>query len=214
MDTDPPQAQVPPGLSLTGLRSAAADCRACELGEPATQTVFSAGSAAARLAFVGEQPGDQEDRVGQPFVGPAGKMLDRALLDVGLDRDHAYVTNAVKHFRFERTSSGRRLHKTPGTEHVRACRPWLLAELGIVDPQVVVLLGATATASLLGPSVRVTRDRGRLISRQTWPDEPAHVQPAWWLVTVHPSSILRADDREAAYQAFVADLRVAALALR
>ncbi len=178
------------------------------------RTVFSAGDPLARLALVGEQPGDVEDRRGIPFVGPAGQLLDRALADAGIPRADVYVTNAVKHFRFRQEAPGtRRIHVTPDLEHLEACKPWLLAELGIVDPAVVVLLGATAVRSLLGPELRVTRDRGRLIPRPTWPDEPARVHLAWWLITTHPSAVLRTPDRDAAYAALVADLRVATAAL-
>ena len=225
---------VPAGAGLAALRTAAAGCTGCELAGPATQTVFSAGSASARLAFVGEQPGDVEDRRGLPFVGPAGQLLDRALGDVGIDRSTVYVTNSVKHFRFTggRTPGGstpgvstpsastpsgsggtRRIHQTPDALHVDACKPWLLAELAVVDPEVVVLLGATAGKALLGPTFRVTRDRGRLIPRAGRRDEPAAVQAGWLLATLHPSAILRADDRDAAYAGFVADLRLAALVL-
>ncbi len=199
---------------LEGLRAAAAACRGCELYEGATQTVFSTGSATARVALVGEQPGDVEDRRGAPFVGPAGQLLDRALGESGIDRRETYITNAVKHFRFRSEGPGsRRIHQTPDAGHVEACKPWLLAELAVVDPEVVVLLGATACRALLGPSFRVTRERGRLLPRPGRPDEPAAVQGGWLLATVHPSAVLRADDREAAYASFVADLRVAAGAL-
>ncbi len=149
---------VPAGVGLEGLRAAAVGCRGCELFEGATQTVFSAGSATARIALVGEQPGDVEDRRGLPFVGPAGQLLDRAMADAGLDRASAYVTNAVKHFRFRSEAGGRRIHQTPELAHLTACAPWLRAELSIVDPVVVVLLGATAGKALLGPSFRVTVD--------------------------------------------------------
>lgn len=203
------------GLSLDGLRSAARTCRDCDLADqPGVRTVFSVGPATARIALVGEQPGDVEDREGIPFVGPAGRLLDRALAEAGIARDDAYVTNAVKHFRFRQHSAGgRRIHVTPDLHHLEACRPWLRAELSIVDPEVVVLLGATATRSLLGPDVRVMRDRGRLRPRATWSDEPARVRLAWFLVTVHPSAVLRADDQEAAFEGLVRDLRVAAAAV-
>jgi uracil-DNA glycosylase len=205
---------VPPGAGLRGLREAAANCRGCELYRDATQTVFSKGWATARVAFVGEQPGDVEDRHGAPFVGPAGKILDRAMDEAGFDRGSTYVTNAVKHFRFRTEGPrNRRIHVTPDAVHIDACKPWLLAELAIVDPEVVVVLGATAGRALLGPSFRVTRERGRLIPRAGRADEPAAVQNGWFLPTLHPSAILRADDREAAYAGFVADLKVAASAL-
>ena len=155
-------AQPPTGVSLDGLRAAAADCRACELWEPATQTVFGEGPESARIVFVGEQPGDQEDRKGEPFVGPAGKLLDRALADAGIDRRDAYVTNAVKHFRFT-PGPKRRIHQTPGPEHLRACQPWLEAEFVVLKPEVVVCLGATAAKALISPSFRITKDRGQLL---------------------------------------------------
>lgn len=206
---------VPAGAGLAALRVAAASCTGCELARSATQTVFSAGNATARIALVGEQPGDVEDRRGQPFVGPAGQLLDRALVEVGIDRSEVYVTNAVKHFRFSGGEGGsRRIHQTPDTLHIDACKPWLLAELAIVDPQVVVLLGATAGKALLGPTFRVNRYRGRLIPRAGRPDEPAALQGGWMLATVHPSAVLRADDREAAFAGFVADLQLAAAGAR
>jgi uracil-DNA glycosylase len=207
-------ALVPSGAGLAALRAAAATCRACELAGPATQTVFSAGSASARVAFVGEQPGDVEDQRGLPFVGPAGQLLDRALGEIGIDRGTCYVTNAVKHFRFTQGAPGnRRIHQTPDALHVEACKPWLLAELAIVDPEVVVLLGATAGRALMGPTFRVTRDRGRLMPRTARPDEPAAWQGGWLLATLHPSAILRADDRETAYAGFLGDLRLVAAVL-
>jgi uracil-DNA glycosylase len=206
--------QVPAGAGLEQLRAAAAGCRGCELWEAASGTVFSAGPATAALALVGEQPGDVEDRRGAPFVGPAGVLLDRALADAGIERAATYVTNAVKHFRFRTdTPGGRRIHLTPDEVHVQACKPWLLAELAVVDPEVVVLLGATACRSLLGPSFRVTRERGRLLPRPGRLDEPAAIQSGWLIATLHPSAVLRADDREQAYAGFVADLAVAASAL-
>lgn len=204
---------VPSGVGLDGLRAAAVGCRGCELFEGATQTVFSAGSATARIALVGEQPGDVEDRRGLPFVGPAGQLLDRAMADAGLDRASAYVTNAVKHFRFRSEAGGRRIHQTPELAHLTACAPWLRAELSVVDPLVVVLLGATAGKALLGPSFRVTAMRGRLVPRAGWADEPAAVHSGWFLATTHPSAVLRADDREAAYAALVSDLRTATAVL-
>ena len=145
-------ADPPAGASLAGLRGGGDACTGCELHEHATQTVFSIGSASARIALVGEQPGDVEDREGKPFVGPAGRLLDQALADAGITRGTAYVTNAVKHFRFEQSAPGqRRIHQTPELRHLTACRPWLVAELALVDPEVVVLLGASAAKSLLGP---------------------------------------------------------------
>ena len=216
-------AQPPSGVGLDALRAAAAGCRACELWEPATQTVFGEGPETARVVFVGEQPGDQEDRKGEPFVGPAGKLLDRALGDAGIDRRDAYVTNAVKHFYFKPTPK-RRLHQTPKPEHLRACRPWLEAEFEVLKPEIVVCLGATAAKALISPSFRITKDRGQLIP-WTPPGVRATVDPAdededapsqtWMLATTHPSAILRTPDegRAAAYDALVADLTVVAHAL-
>jgi uracil-DNA glycosylase family protein len=215
-------ARPPAGAGLDGLRDAAARCRACELWEPATQTVFGEGPETARVVLVGEQPGDQEDRKGEPFVGPAGKLLDRALGDAGIDRDDAYVTNAVKHFRFT-VKGKRRIHQTPGPEHLRACRPWLEAEFVVLKPEVVVCLGATAAKALISPSFRITKDRGQLLpwspsgapaSDPADEDEDAPSQ-TWMLATTHPSAILRTpgEGRTAAYDALVADLTVVAHAL-
>ena len=216
-------AQPPAGVGLEGLRAAAAGCRACELWEPATQTVFGEGPETARVVFVGEQPGDQEDRKGEPFVGPAGRLLDRALGDAGIERRDAYITNAVKHFRFTPTPK-RRIHQTPGPEHLRACRPWLEAEFAVLQPEVVVCLGATAAKALISPSFRITKERGQLLPwtppgadtlfAATDDDEDAPHQ-TWMLATTHPSAILRTPDeaRAAAYDALVADLKVVANAL-
>jgi uracil-DNA glycosylase len=196
---------VPDKAGITELRKAANDCRGCELWENATQTVFSAGPTTARVVLVGEQPGDQEDRQGQPFVGPAGLLLVKAIDEAGIDRAVTYRTNAVKHFRFTQAGPGkRRIHQTPDMRHITACRPWLVEELRLVDPEVIVCLGATATKALLGPAVRVTKDRGALMERET------SLGPRQFLVTIHPSAVLRADDRDAAYDGLVADLRVAA----
>jgi len=195
-------ATIAPQLDdLEGLRVAARGCTGCELWEPATQTVFGAGPASAWLMVVGEQPGDREDLAGEPFVGPAGRLLDRALEQAGITRDETYVTNAVKHFRFEQRGS-RRIHKTPAVGHVRACRPWLDAELRLVRPAVVATLGATAAKALLGSTFRITESRGTVLE---W--EGVALVP-----TVHPSAILRLDpdDRDAAFDALVADLTVAA----
>jgi uracil-DNA glycosylase family protein len=200
------------GAGVEELRAAAVDCEGCELHGPATQTVFSTGSPVARLAFVGEQPGDAEDREGAPFVGPAGRLLDRALVEAGIERADCYVTNAVKHFRFKPTPK-RRLHQTPAPEHIAACRPWLVAELAVVDPEVLVCLGATAGKALFGPEFRISRQRGILYPRPPRYDDPAQVRAGWMLGTVHPSAVLRADDQDAAYAALVRDLRVAAAAL-
>lgn len=192
------------------LRAAARECRGCELWEPATQVVFSAGATAGRVALVGEQPGDQEDRRGVPFVGPAGRLLQAAVEEAGLPREDVYVTNAVKHFRFTQTAPGnRRVHATPDAGHITACRPWLAAELAAVDPEVVVVLGATAGRALLGPSFRVTKERGQVLERETSRGLKRFV------ATIHPSAVLRTpdDQREAARAGLVADLRVAAGAL-
>jgi DNA polymerase len=217
-------AQVPSGVGLVGLREAAAGCRACELWEPATQTVFGEGPETARIVFVGEQPGDQEDRAGEPFVGPAGKLLDRALADAQIDRRDAYVTNAVKHFRFTPTPK-RRIHQSPGAEHLMACRPWLEAEFAVLAPEVVVCLGAVAAKALISPSFRITRERGQLLpwtppgvpTAEAGDDEAEEEVPAqtWILATTHPSAVLRTpeENRAAAYDALVADLRVVAHAL-
>ncbi|WP_107055941.1 UdgX family uracil-DNA binding protein [Streptomyces griseus] len=200
---------VPEGpRDLTALRKAAADCHGCPLHRDATQTVFGAGSAHARVMLVGEQPGDQEDRQGKPFVGPAGKLLDRALEEAGLDPADAYITNAVKHFKFTRAEPRkRRIHKAPSLREMTACGPWLAAELALVEPELIVVLGATAGKALLGSSFRVTQVRGTVL------EEEIHGRPERLVPTVHPSSVLRSDDREAAYQGLVSDLAVAARAL-
>src|SRR3979411_2813087 len=197
-------AQPPPKpRSVKERGEAAAACRACDLWENATQTVFGEGAARARMMLVGEQPGDKEDIEGKPFVGPAGRILDQALEAAGIDRSRVYVTNAVKHFRFTRRGK-RRLHEKPNAQQVRACRPWLEAELAVVKPHIVVLLGATAAQSVMGLAFRVSRQRGEVMP------SPLGVPV---LATVHPSSILRATDdasRKAALESFIADLRVAA----
>ena len=182
------------------VREAAAGCRACDLWARATQTVVGAGPVPARLMLVGEQPGDKEDLEGEPFVGPAGGMLARAMEEAGLDRETAFVTNVVKHFKWRPTPGGkRRLHEKPNKVEVGACLPWVEAELALVKPEALVLLGATAAGALVGPSISVTRDRGRAL--------PVDLAPLV-VATVHPSSILRAGaGREAAYMAFVHDLR-------
>jgi uracil-DNA glycosylase family protein len=195
-------AEVPSRGGLAALRRAAADCHGCDLYKDATQTVFGDGPDNARLVMVGEQPGDQEDIQGEPFVGPAGKLLDRALAEAGIDRTEVYLTNAVKHFKFTLPERGkRRIHKKPGQAEISACKPWLLAELDRVKPKLVVLLGATAAGALLGKGFRLTEQRGEIV-------ELAQGIPA--VATVHPSAVLRAPDREAAYQGLVADLTVAA----
>ena len=191
---------IPPKPTLTRLRAAAADCRGCHLWVDATQTVFGEGPRAADVMLVGEQPGDQEDRQGHPFVGPSGKLLDEALAAAGIDRRRAYVTNAVKHFKFVRIElTKRRRHKKPTAAEVRACHPWLEQEIRLLKPRVIVALGATAAQALLGPRFRVTEYRGRPV-------------PSDWaetvIATVHPSAVLRApaDAREAARRGFFADL--------
>ena len=224
MSTENHPAEVPHDAGLEQLRQAAAACTACELHEPATQTVFGEGPETARIVFVGEQPGDQEDRAGEPFVGPAGRLLDRALGDAGIDRRDAYITNAVKHFRFKPTPK-RRIHQSPGAEHLRACRPWLEAEFAVLRPEVVVCLGAVAAKALISPSFRITKERGQLLpwtppgvaAAEQGDDEPDEGAPAqtWMLATAHPSAVLRTPDEErgAAYDALVADLKVVAHAL-
>jgi uracil-DNA glycosylase family protein len=191
------------GQSLDEVRAAAAGCKACDLWKSGTQTVFGEGSESAELMLVGEQPGDKEDLAGRPFVGPAGRVLDQALEEAGIDRSTVYVTNAVKHFKWEPRGK-RRLHKRPDSGEIAACRPWLDQEIELVAPKVVVCLGATAAQALLGRSFKVTKQRGEL-----FPQPPGHVITA----TVHPSSILRAPDaptREKELAAFTDDLRVVA----
>ena len=197
---------VPPDADVDAIRAAAPGCRGCELWAPATQVVVSSGDPTARVMLVGEQPGDAEDREGAPFVGPAGKLLVRAVDEAGLDRRDIYLTNSVKHFRF--TPRGkRRIHQTPDLAHITACRPWVEAELRAVDPEVIVPLGATAARSVMGPGIKVTQQRGQVVVRETPEGRERRFVP-----TVHPSSVLRVpgDDRRAAYEALVADLRVVA----
>ncbi|WP_250904505.1 UdgX family uracil-DNA binding protein [Actinomadura sp. NEAU-AAG7] len=215
-------------LDLGALRSAADGCRGCDLYRDATRTVFGEGSPGARAVLVGEQPGDREDREGAPFVGPAGRLLDRALAEAGIERGDVYVTNAVKHFKFKHQEGGgrRRIHEPPNAGEMRACRPWLLAELRILEPDVVVVLGATAGRALLGSSFRVTRLRGRLLAcpdleelgtpaaGKELPDAPPEGPGARLLATIHPSAVLRAEDRDGAYRGLVEDLGIAARALR
>jgi len=200
---------VPPNADIEELRAAAVACKGCELWEPATQVVFSAGNPRAPMVLVGEQPGDAEDRQGIPFVGPAGKLLQRALSDAGVAVGDVYVTNAVKHFRFTERGK-RRIHATPQVSHIQACRPWLEAELTNVNPTLIVCLGATAARSLLGASFRVTQQRGRVL------ELPTPVGERRVLATVHPSSVIRAtgEDRDVAYGSLVDDLRVASDAIR
>ncbi|MEW2622171.1 UdgX family uracil-DNA binding protein [Streptomyces sp. NPDC048106] len=199
---------LPARGGLDALREAAADCRGCPLHGPATQTVFGEGKKDARVMLVGEQPGDQEDRQGRPFVGPAGRLLHKALEEAGLDPGDAYVTNAVKHFKFAQAAPGkRRIHRAPSLREMTACAPWLARELALVEPELIVVLGATAGKALLGSSFRVGEVRGTVIERDI------HGHPERLLPTVHPSSVLRADDRDAAYQGLLADLKTAARAL-
>lgn len=200
---DDAHAFLPAIPTFDSLREAAAGCTACPLHLTGTQTVFGQGPVDAELMLVGEQPGDMEDRAGQPFVGPAGQLLDRALAEAGIDRSRAYVTNAVKHFKWEARGK-RRIHGRPNAGEVRACRPWLEAEIALIAPRTIVCLGATAAKALLGPDFRVTQQRGGFT-------------PSPWaprvLATIHPSAILRIredEPRQAEYQSLVADLRVAA----
>jgi DNA polymerase len=202
---------VPPSRDLVELAAAAQACRGCRLYEDASQVVFGDGPPVARLMLVGEQPGDREDLAGEPFVGPAGKLLDKALVQAGVERSPVYVTNAVKHFKFTPSERGtRRIHKTPSRTEVVACRPWLFAELEAVDPAVVVLLGATAAKSLLGNDFRVTAHRGEVLHLP--PDvAPPGVDPSV-VATIHPSAVLRgpAEARQENLAGLVADLKVAA----
>jgi uracil-DNA glycosylase len=195
---------VPERPSLANLREAAAGCKACDLWKTGTQTVFGEGSPNAEVMFVGEQPGDQEDQVGKPFVGPAGKLFDQALEDAGIDRSLAYVTNVVKHFKWQARGT-RRIHQKPNWREISACRPWLDAELDVVKPRVLVCLGATAAQALLGRDFRVTKRRGEPVESELAPVV---------IATVHPSSILRADDRDAEMAAFVSDLKTIASQLQ
>ena len=191
---------VPDRPTLPKLREAAAGCKACDLWKTGTQTVFGEGRREAEVMFVGEQPGNDEDLEGRPFVGPAGKLMDKAMEDAGIDRSLAYVTNVVKHFKWEPRGK-RRIHQKPNWGEIAACRPWLDAELEVVKPRVIVCLGATAAQALLGRQFRVTKQRGVPVESDLAPTV---------IATVHPSSILRADTEEArrvAYDEFVADLR-------
>ncbi len=199
-------ASPPETMSLNALRDAAESCRACPLWKAATQTVFGEGTRSAQVMFVGEQPGDQEDKAGKPFVGPAGRLFDEALETAGIERSTTYVTNAVKHFKWQARGK-RRIHQKPNWTEMTACRPWLEAELEAVKPKVLVLLGATAAQSLLGRQFRVTQHRSELVD-----SDLAEAVTA----TIHPSAILRADsaDREAELASLVDDLRVVAKLLR
>ncbi|MET7494175.1 UdgX family uracil-DNA binding protein [Streptomyces sp900116325] len=210
---------VPRRGGIPSLRRAAAGCQGCPLYQDATATVFGEGPSSARIVLVGEQPGDQEDRLGEPFVGPAGHLLRKALAEAGIDEKSTYLTNAVKHFKFSTARGGkRRIHKAPNLREMTACRPWLMAELKVIDPDVVVALGATAGKALLGTSFRVSAQRGMALPAPAW--DALGVQPVQndnghrLVATLHPSAVLRADDREAAYAGLVSDLRVAASALR
>jgi uracil-DNA glycosylase family protein len=197
---------LPDRLTLPRLRDAAAGCRGCHLWEGATQTVFGEGPAKARILLVGEQPGDREDVEGHPFVGPAGRELDRGLGAAGIERRDVYITNVVKHFKYKPRGK-RRIHQKPDAAEIGACRPWLDAELAAVEPEALVCLGATAAQALLGRAFRVTRERGRLVESDLAPVVTA---------TIHPSAILRLsddEDRQAEREAFAADLRVVARAL-
>jgi uracil-DNA glycosylase len=192
---------LPERTTLRAMREAVQECRGCELYRDATQAVFGEGPAAARIVLVGEQPGDKEDRAGRPFVGPAGGILDRAIEEAGLARDDVYITNVVKHFRFVLRGK-KRIHKKPDMEQIRACTPWLEAELARIRPEALVLLGATAAQAFLGRSFRVTRQRGEFVESPLAPLVTA---------TIHPSSILRADtdeDRQVAFEGFVHDLEM------
>jgi len=193
---------VPDSRDLAALETAAHDCRGCELWQPATQVVFSSGEVSARVLLVGEQPGDQEDQRGEPFVGPAGRVLDEALEEAGIDRSAAYLTNAVKHFRFEQRGK-RRIHQKPDVRHLVACRPWLDAELEAVSPAVVVAMGATAARAVLDRTIKIGEVRGHVLEE---PDRPV-------VVTTHPSAVLRLRGRDGYDEAFaglVDDLRLAA----
>jgi uracil-DNA glycosylase len=199
---------IPEDPTLDELRIVAAGCQACDLWTRATQTVFGEGAETSGVMFIGEQPGDAEDIAGKPFVGPAGKILDRALTEAGIDRRQAYVTNAVKHFNWSETRGKRRIHKKPNARQMAACKPWLEAEINLLRPRVIVILGSTAAQQLVGSGFSVMKERGRLIESPLAPN---------LIATVHPSSILRAPDdesREEAMAAFIDDLRKVAPLLR
>ena len=200
-------ALIPPKPTIPTLRAAASECKACDLWKTGTQTVFGEGPSNARIVFVGEQPGDREDRTGHPFVGPAGLLLDRALVEAGIDRSQVYVTNAVKHFKWEPRGK-RRIHKKPRASEIEACKPWLEAEIAVVKPELVVCLGATAAQALLGRTFSVMKHRGEVLKSSIAPRV---------ISTVHPSSLLRAttdEDRHREMARFVEDLRKAAQALQ
>ena len=196
----PAEELIPPRPTLPSLKNAAADCQACDLWKTGTQTVFGEGARRVKVMFVGEQPGNEEDLSGRPFVGPAGRLLDDALEAAGIDRKQTYVTNVVKHFKWEPRGK-RRIHKKPNAQEISACRPWLEAEIALVKPKVIVALGATAAQTLLGPKFRVTKQRGEFIESTLAP---------YIMATVHPSSILRAPDdetRRLEHRRFVDDLK-------
>ena len=197
---------LPSRPTLTRLRSSVQQCRGCDIYRDATQAVLGDGASHQHMVVVGEQPGDVEDRKGEPFVGPAGRLLDKALASAGIDPDTVYRTNAVKHFRFKTTGGKRRIHSTPDRWQVAACKPWLLTELSLLRPPGVVVLGATAGQSLLGSSFRVGAMRGRRL-------EAPDLDCDWVVATTHPSAVLRAPDRDAAFDGLVGDLRVAAESL-
>lgn len=202
---------IPERPTLAKLRAAVDECRGCELWEHATQGVMGRGPAHAEVMLIGEQPGDREDLEGEPFVGPAGGLLDRALAEAGLDPEAVYRTNAVKHFRFSGTRGKRRIHQSPARRHVIACEPWLRTELTLVRPSGVVLLGATAAEAVMGTAFRLTRSRGRVLE---WPSRIDAAEPAWVVATVHPAAVLRSRHRAEAMDEFVHDLREAARAMR
>lgn len=191
---------IPEHATPRALREAVQRCRGCDLFTRATQAVFGEGPNSAEILLIGEQPGDEEDRKGHPFVGPSGKLLDRALAEAGIDREAVYLTNAVKHFKFEERGK-RRLHKKPNGLEIRACRPWLEAEINLIQPQIIVCLGATAAQAIFGSTYRLTKERGQFVENSWAPNVTS---------TVHPSSILRAPDdeqRHLEYEKFVDDLR-------
>jgi DNA polymerase len=204
------QPWVPERHDVAVLGDAARTCRGCDLYRDATQVVMGSGDPSAGMVLVGEQPGDKEDLAGEPFVGPAGRLLDKALDAAGVDAGTAYRTNAVKHFRFEVVRGKQRMHKSPARWQVAACQPWLLAELDAVRPDVVVLLGATAGQAVYGSGFRIGDARGRRLS---WPEELGGVRPGAVYATVHPASVLRSRTREEAFDSLVADLRLARNAL-
>ena len=199
-DTSSAENLIPKQLTLPSLKNAAADCQACDLWKKGTQTVFGDGGSRSKVMFVGEQPGNEEDLTGKPFVGPAGRLFDSALAEARIDRKQTYVTNVVKHFKWEPRGK-RRIHKKPNAQEISACRPWLEAEIALVKPRVIVALGATAAQALLGPKFRVTKQRGEFIESTLAP---------YVMATVHPSSILRAPDdetRHLEHRRFVDDLK-------